>query len=95
VPIEISAKRLRRPISVSIDSIADAALVTQQTATGASELRCDVCDEPIEGEPSGRGLYMWTRGDEVRFEEPVLCRRCSTAIHVTALAAWSIEEEEG
>lgn len=95
MPIEIAAKKLRRPVSVSIDSIADAALVTQQTATGSAELRCDVCDEPIEGEPSGRGLYMWTRGDEVRFEEPVLCRGCSTAIHVTALAAWSIEEEEG
>jgi hypothetical protein len=38
---------------------------------------------------------MWTRGDEVRFEEPALCGRCATAIGVTALAAWSVEEEEG
>lgn len=82
-------------MSVSIDAIADASLQSQRGAGSATELRCDVCDEPIEGEPSGRGLYMWTRGDEVRFEEPALCARCSTAIGVTALAAWDVEEEEG
>ena len=38
---------------------------------------------------------MWTRGDEVRFEEPALCGNCATAISVTALATWSAEEEEG
>ena len=59
------------------------------------ELRCDACDEPLEGEPEGRGLYMWTRGDEVRFEEPALCQDCATAIGVTALAQWAVEEEEG
>jgi len=85
----------RRPISVSIDSIADAALQAQRGASGATELRCDVCDSAIEGEPAGHGLYMWTRGEEVRFEEPALCARCATAIGVTALAAWSVEEEEG
>jgi hypothetical protein len=85
----------RRPMSVSIDAIADAALQTHQTTKGSTVLRCDVCDEQIDGEPSGRGLYMWTRGDEVRFEEPALCPRCSTAIGVTALAAWNVEEEEG
>jgi len=93
--IESVAKQPRRPLSVSIDSIADAALQSRPAAGSPTELRCDVCDEPIEGEPSGRGLYMWTRGDEVRFEEPALCARCSTAIGVTALAAWDVEEEEG
>jgi hypothetical protein len=82
-------------LAVSIDHIADAALQSQRLAAGATELRCDVCDEPIEGEPTGRGLYMWTRGDEVRFEEPALCAQCATAIGVTALAAWAVEEEEG
>ena len=91
--IESFAKQPRRHLSVSIDSIADAAL--QPVVGSPTELRCDVCDESIEGEPSGRGLYMWTRGDEVRFEEPALCARCSTAIGVTALAAWDVEEEEG
>lgn len=83
------------PLSLSIDSVADAALQSQRFAVGAAELRCDVCDEEIEGEPTGRGLYMWTRGDEIRFEEPALCAQCATAIGVTALAAWAVEEEEG
>ncbi len=93
--IESAAKRFRRPYAVSIDSIADAALQTHQRAKVSTELRCDVCDEPIEGEPSGRGLYVWTRGEEVRMEEPALCPRCSVAIGVSALAAWSVEEEGG
>ena len=97
-----SVAKMRRSLSVSIDSIADAALQSRAHEHAPTygpgsqtELRCDVCDEPIEGEPQGRGLYMWTRGDEVRFEEPALCARCSTAIGVTALAAWDVEEEEG
>ena len=86
----------RRPFSVSIDAVADAALSPWRSGNVLeAELRCDACNEPIEGEPAGRGLYMWTRGDEVRFEEPALCDRCATAIGVTALAAWSVEEEEG
>jgi hypothetical protein len=64
-------------------------------AEEASELRCDACSELIEGEPAGRGLYVWTRGDEVRYEEPPLCMGCATAIGITALAIWSVEEEEG
>ena len=94
---EVTLERERtpqRPISMAIDGVADAALAVQRVAA-ASEERCDVCDEPIEGEPAGRGLYMWTRGDEVRFEEPALCEGCATAIGVTALAQWSLEEEEG
>jgi hypothetical protein len=94
VPLETQTKQSRQ-ISVSIDSVADAALQAHRHEAGPSELRCDVCDEAIEGEPAGRGLYMWTRGEESRFEEPALCRRCATAIGVTALAAWSVEEEEG
>ena len=43
----------------------------------------------------GKGLYMWTRGDQVRFEEPVLCPSCGAAIGLSALARWEIEEEEG
>jgi hypothetical protein len=85
----------RKPFSVSIDSIADASLQTHQTIRGSTAIRCDHCGEPIEGEPAGRGLYMWTRGGERRFEEPALCRNCSVAIGVTALHASTVEEEEG
>jgi hypothetical protein len=80
-------------LSVAADGVAEAALRAGQER--ATEQRCDACDRPLDGEPAGRGLYMWTRGDEVRFEEPALCDECATAIGVTALAAWSVEEEEG
>ncbi|MRG97625.1 hypothetical protein [Polyangium spumosum] len=80
---------------MAIDSLADVALKARETPEDASELRCDACSEPIEGEPAGRGLYVWTRGDEVRYEEPPLCVLCATAIGITALATWSVEEEEG
>ncbi|WP_050435287.1 hypothetical protein [Chondromyces crocatus] len=84
-----------RPIAIAIDAVAEAALRARETEKAAEELRCDACNEVIEGEPSGRGLYVWARGDEVRREEPPLCGCCATAIGITALQAWSIEEEEG
>lgn len=92
--MQIAARKFVRPLSVPIDVFADAALQRERANAGRVELRCDVCDALIEGEPSGRGLYMWARGDEVRFEEPALCTHCATAIGVTALAAWNVEEEE-
>ena len=86
---------MARPhVSVSIDSIADAALVTQREAREAAEVVCDACDTPLTGEPEGRGLLMWSRGDELRFEEPALCGKCAMAIGITALSTWSADEEE-
>ncbi len=81
--------------SASIDAVADLALRGGLEEPGTAELRCDACDELLEGEPNGRGLYVWSRGDELRIEEPALCGKCATAIGVTALAGFSIEEEEG
>jgi hypothetical protein len=68
-----------------------------------SESRCDACGGSLaagdEAEPSrgmsGRGVYLWARGDEVRFEPAPLCPSCASAIGMTALARWEIEEEEG
>lgn len=54
---------------------------------------CDACDKPIEGEPAGRGLFLWTRGGEVRYEEPPLCAECAGTIAVVAMSAWELEEE--
>jgi len=54
---------------------------------------CDSCGKRIEGEPAGRGLYVWTRGDEVRYEEPPLCSACANAIGLAALALWELEED--
>jgi hypothetical protein len=59
------------------------------------KLACDACGKPIQGEPAGSGLYVWTRGEEVRYEEPPLCAKCANAIGLAALAQWEIEEDEG
>jgi hypothetical protein len=67
------------------------------------ETRCDACNRPLEPEGDadlaegggGEGVYLWARGDEVRFERVPLCADCAAAIGMTALARWEIEEEEG
>ncbi|MCL2449518.1 MAG: hypothetical protein FWD17_11270 [Polyangiaceae bacterium] len=69
-----------------------------------SDHRCDACGEPLPASAGdddegyglrGQGVYMWTRGDDVRFESAPLCASCASAIGMTALARWEIEEEEG
>jgi hypothetical protein len=82
-------------ISMAIDSLADGAMRTRAAEVVEGEFECDACGTVMKGEPPGRGLYIWPRGDEVRYEEPPLCGRCATAIGLTALAIWSVEEEEG
>jgi hypothetical protein len=66
--------------------------------------RCSVCAESLATSSDddddvisvrGRGLLVWTRGDERRYEEPALCPGCASAIGVTALQRWEIEEDEG
>ncbi len=55
---------------------------------------CDVCGEFHEGAPYGSGLLIWTRGEEVRYEEPPLCEECALRVTVGALMRWEAEEEE-
>ncbi len=55
---------------------------------------CDVCCSFFEGEPHGSGLFIWTRGDEVRYEEPPLCEECANRVTIGALLRFEIEEEE-
>lgn len=64
--------------------------------------RCSVCNEQLEAEDDdngagmrGCGLLVWARGEERRYEEPQLCPSCASAIGVTALQRWEIEEDEG
>ena len=64
--------------------------------------RCDVCKDPVDAPEEeegfsvrGRGLLVWTRGEERRYQEPPLCPGCAAAIGVSALRHWEIEEEEG
>jgi hypothetical protein len=68
-----------------------------------SATRCDACGGALAADAAdpersyglpGRGFYMWARGAEVRFEEAPLCSSCASAIGMTALARWEIEEEE-
>jgi hypothetical protein len=64
-------------------------------ASGAASVRCDVCDEPIAGEPAGEGLYLWSRGGELIYEPAPLCEGCALAVNVRAGSDADIEEEEG
>ncbi len=61
-------------------------------------LRCDVCNEPIDDDDGcriqGRGVYISTRGTEVRREEAPLCSRCACGIGAFCFARAEIEEEE-
>ncbi len=84
----------------------DCVVASHEVLFGAAEEpRCDACGEALPpadatdddegyGVP-GSGIYLWTRGDEVRVEKAPLCARCASAIGMTALARWEIEEEEG
>jgi hypothetical protein len=60
----------------------------------AKGFQCDSCGKWFDGEPGGAGLFLWTRGDEVRYEEPPLCEDCASEIAVGALVKWETEEEE-
>jgi hypothetical protein len=63
--------------------------------------QCDACGEPLAEDAGdgydvpGRGAYLWARGEETRLETVPLCASCASAIGMTALARWEIEEEEG
>jgi hypothetical protein len=55
---------------------------------------CDLCGKSFQGVPGGSGLFLWTRGEELRVEEPPLCEECASRITIGALMKWEIEEEE-
>lgn len=74
--------------------------------TEPAKNRCDVCHEDFAADDDddaahaghelpGRGLLVWTRGEERRYQEPPLCPSCASAIGLSALQRWEIEEEEG
>jgi hypothetical protein len=58
--------------------------------------RCDLCGAHIAASDDGapRGLYMWTRGSDVRWEEPPLCDACASAIGITAVGRVAVEDED-
>ncbi|MGC4064213.1 MAG: hypothetical protein QM784_06130 [Polyangiaceae bacterium] len=63
-------------------------------AASATTYHCDLCDKACEGEPSGKGLLLWWRGTEMRFDEPPLCEECSSRITLGAMSKWALEDEE-
>jgi len=74
----------------------------QRAAPSSSEARpvrgyeCDGCGQTFDGEPAGSGLFIWSRGEEVRYEEPPLCEQCASKVTLGALLSWDDgEEEEG
>lgn len=58
------------------------------------EFECDLCGQTFEGEPGGSGLLLWTRGTELRVEEPPLCDDCAARVTAGALFQWALEDEE-
>ena len=52
---------------------------------------CDLCGKQFRGSPPSSGMFMWTRGDEIRTEEPPLCEDCAKQLSLGALLAF--EEE--
>jgi hypothetical protein len=53
---------------------------------------CDGCGASCEGPPFGSGLFIWTRGDELRFEEPPLCEDCALRVSVIGASRLALEE---
>ena len=62
---------------------------------------CSVCNDPLhqgtddDASPfavQGRGLLLFSRGDERRAEEPLLCETCSTAVGLAALRQFHGDE---
>ncbi len=78
--------------SYAVDDVALAALTRSQAA--AAPL-CHACDAPIAGTPQASGLLVWARREGIQTEEPPLCSACATAIGLTALRRWQLEDEEG
>jgi hypothetical protein len=65
-----------------------------QEPAAAKSYECDLCGQTFEGVPGGSGLLLWSRGDEIRFEEPPLCESCAAQITIGAMLRWQVEEEE-
>lgn len=55
---------------------------------------CDACGQTFTGAPGGSGLFVWTRGDEVRYEEPPLCERCAVELSTTATLGWALDDDD-
>ena len=80
--------------SASLDAISDA-LSAPDEAPRPKRFDCDGCGDIFEGPPHGSGLFVWTRGEETRYEEPPLCEQCASRISARFMAVVEEEDEEG
>jgi len=78
-----------RPVlSFAADEVALAALQARVELP-----QCHVCDDPLDGKPATSGLLLWSRGEELRVEEPPLCPACAGSLRIGALARARFEDE--
>jgi hypothetical protein len=56
--------------------------------------RCDLCGQDLEDEAFGRGLFFWSHGGELRWEEPGLCEECAHTVGMAALRSFARQEDE-
>lgn len=86
----------RNPGRVRLDRVLTRVATHRALYADANERRCDLCDAVIAKyeETGGSGLYVWTRGEETRFEEPPLCATCGPELALTAFRRWDQEDEE-
>lgn len=54
--------------------------------------RCDACEEPIEGRAPAMGAHLSSRDGTTSVHDVPLCDRCATAIGITALRRFELEE---
>jgi hypothetical protein len=72
----------------------DSAEVSYSDSPPPQVHECDLCGQAFEGAPPGSGLLLWTRGDEVRYEEPPLCEACSGRLLLGALMRWADDDDD-
>jgi hypothetical protein len=71
--------------------------LTQRQLFEVSEDRCcDVCGVVVDedDEDASTALYIWTRGDETRYEQPPICAKCGPALGLAQVRRWAIEDDE-
>ena len=83
------------PKAIELNRDGAAALAAGDLGTADAAAHGDTDDDDAGYGVTGRGLLVWSRGDERRYQEPPLCSGCAAAIGVSALQRWEIEEEEG
>lgn len=97
---DASGVRRYTPLMSTPRTAFDGVLYDDATATFGDEAPspasyvCDRCGGTFDGPPEGAGMLVWTRGDEVRIEEPPLCEECARAVATVALVGWAREDDE-